>query len=40
MTSVLVTKDCVKRLLSDIKDIIKNPLNDHGIYTNTTKKIC
>lgn len=32
MASVFVTKDCVKRLLSDIKDIIKNPLNDHGIY--------
>lgn len=32
MTTEIVTKDCVKRLLSDIKEIIKNPLNDHGIF--------
>ena len=32
MSSQVVTQDCVKRLLSDIKDIIKNPLNDHGIF--------
>lgn len=32
MTSVSVSKDCIKRLLSDIKEITLNPLNDHGIY--------
>lgn len=32
MSTVVITKDCVKRLLSDIKEIIKNPLNDHGIF--------
>lgn len=32
MSSVVITKDCVKRLLSDIKEIMKNPLNDHGIF--------
>ena len=32
MSTVVITQDCVKRLLSDIKDIVKNPLNDHGIY--------
>lgn len=32
MSSVVITKDCVKRLLSDIKEIMKNPLKDHGIF--------
>ena len=32
MSTVVITKDCVKRLLSDIKEIMKNPLNDHGIF--------
>lgn len=32
MSTITVSKDCVKRLLSDIKDIVKNPLNDHGIF--------
>lgn len=32
MSTVNITQDCVKRLLSDIKEIIKNPLNDHGIF--------
>jgi len=27
-----ITKDTVKRLISDIKDIIKSPLNSDGIY--------
>ena len=32
MSTIHVTQDCVKRLLSDIKEIMKNPLNDHGIF--------
>ena len=32
MSTVNITQDCVKRLLSDIKEIMKNPLNDHGIF--------
>jgi ubiquitin-protein ligase len=32
MSTVVITKDCVKRLLSDTKEIMKNPLNDHGIF--------
>lgn len=31
MTSVL-SKNTIKRLLQDVKQIIKNPLNDNGIY--------
>ena len=27
-----VTKETVKRLISDVTEIIKNPLNDQGIY--------
>jgi len=32
MSAINVSKDCVKRLVSDIKEIMKNPLNDHGIF--------
>ena len=28
----VITKDCMNRLLKDVKDIIKNPLHDSGIY--------
>jgi len=28
----VVSKDTVKRLLKDVKQIIQNPLNEHGIY--------
>ena len=31
MTTVL-SKNTIKRLLQDVKQIIKNPLNDNGIY--------
>jgi ubiquitin-protein ligase len=31
-TCVELSKDCVKRLIKDIKDIKKSPLIDHGIY--------
>ena len=30
--SVIITKESAKRLLSDVKDIMKCPLNDEGIY--------
>lgn len=29
---LVITKDTINRLLSDIKNILKNPLNEHGIY--------
>ncbi len=28
----LITKDTIHRLLKDVKEIIKNPLNDHNIF--------
>ena len=28
----MLSKDTIKRLLSDVKNIMKNPLNDNGIY--------
>uniref|UniRef100_A0A6C0JC05 Ubiquitin-conjugating enzyme E2 Z n=1 Tax=viral metagenome TaxID=1070528 RepID=A0A6C0JC05_9ZZZZ len=30
----IITKETIKRLVADIKDIRKNPLTDHGIYYN------
>ena len=32
MTTNFVSKDCIQRLIKDVKDIIKNPLEDNGIY--------
>ena len=32
LTSVIISKESAKRLLSDIKDIMKNPLHSEGIY--------
>jgi ubiquitin-conjugating enzyme E2 Z len=32
MSSILISKETIKRLLKDVKDIIKNPLIDNGIY--------
>jgi hypothetical protein len=32
MSNIVLSKDAVKRLLSDVKNIMKNPLNDNGIY--------
>ncbi len=29
---VVITKDTINRLLRDVKNIIKNPLNEHGIF--------
>ena len=31
-TSQLITKECVRRLIKDIRYIIDNPLHEHGIY--------
>ena len=28
----IITKDSAKRLLYDVKDVMLNPLADHGIY--------
>lgn len=30
--NVIISKDTIQRLLRDVRDIIKNPLNDNGIY--------
>ena len=30
--SIYISKDCISRLLRDVKEIIKNPLSDNGIY--------
>jgi len=30
--AVTINKDTIQRLLRDIKQVIKNPLNEHGIY--------
>lgn len=32
MTEIIMTKDSVTRLLKDVKDIMKNPLHQNGIY--------
>ena len=32
MTFNFVSKDCIQRLIKDVKDIIKNPLEDNGIF--------
>jgi ubiquitin-conjugating enzyme E2 Z len=32
MSNNFVSKDCIQRLIKDVKDIIKNPLEDNGIY--------
>ena len=31
-TQVTISKDSAKRLLSDVRDILKNPLDNEGIY--------
>jgi ubiquitin-protein ligase len=30
--SVFISRECAKRLMQDVKQMIKNPLDDHGIY--------
>ena len=30
--NIVISKDTIQRLLKDVRDIIKNPLNDNGIY--------
>lgn len=30
--SIVISRDSIKRLLKDVKDIIQNPLTDNGIY--------
>ena len=30
--SVFISRETTKRLIKDVKDIIKNPLNENGIY--------
>lgn len=32
MTSIVISKETIQRLLKDVKQIIKNPLSDNGIY--------
>ena len=32
MAAQVVTKETLKRIISDITDLVKNPLHDHGIY--------
>lgn len=32
MENVFISKETMKRILSDVKEIYKNPLEDHGIY--------
>tara|TARA_B100001094_G_C17835153_1_gene625144 strand:- start:29 stop:721 length:693 start_codon:yes stop_codon:yes gene_type:complete len=32
MTNLVIKKDTFKRILSDVKDIIKNPMNDNNIF--------
>jgi ubiquitin-protein ligase len=32
MSEVVITKETISRLLKDVKDIIKNPLTNNGIY--------
>lgn len=32
MASVFIPKETVKRVAKDVRDIIKNPLHEHGIY--------
>ena len=32
MTAQVVTKETLKRIISDITDLVKNPLHDNGIY--------
>lgn len=32
MSNVVLDKSTIKRIAKDVKDIIKNPLHDHGIY--------
>lgn len=29
---IFVPKDCAKRILQDVKQLMRSPLNDHGIY--------
>ena len=30
--NIFITKDTIKRLAKDVKDIYNNPLEEHGIY--------
>ena len=30
--AIYVSKDTLKRIISDVKELRKNPLTDHGIY--------
>ena len=32
MTDVVITKETLKRIISDISQIVKCPLHDNGIY--------
>uniref|UniRef100_A0A6C0AW41 Ubiquitin-conjugating enzyme E2 Z n=1 Tax=viral metagenome TaxID=1070528 RepID=A0A6C0AW41_9ZZZZ len=32
MSEMIISKETMRRVLSDVKDIYKNPLNDNGIY--------
>jgi ubiquitin-conjugating enzyme E2 Z len=32
MSSIILSKETVKRILADVKDIMKNPLTENGIY--------
>lgn len=32
MTSTIISKESIQRLLKDVKEMIKHPLTDHGIY--------
>jgi hypothetical protein len=32
MSNVVVSKNNVKRLLKDVAEVLKNPLNSNGIY--------
>ena len=32
MTSTIISKESIQRLLKDVKEVMKHPLTDHGIY--------
>ena len=32
MENIFISKDTMQRILSDVKEIMKNPLTEHGIY--------
>ena len=33
---IIITQDTVKRLVKDVKDIMKNPLTSQGIFRHLT----